>query len=215
IAYAQRSLAIRRALGDVWGQGQSLHFYGVVLYAASRFAESLEKCHEAVELLGRTGDRWELNTAGWHIAFSLYRLGYRADAAEAARRVHADGAAIGDAQAMGISLGVWAKTTAGKVPPELVRVALDRQSGDVHTAAEVMQAEALRLLAQGDAAGAAAVLTEADRRVQEKGLRQEYVAPVLSWLTTALRTQAEAVPVYHPERRRRLLRQAERTARRA
>src|SRR6185436_13237432 len=112
-------------------------------------------------------------------------------------------------------LGVWAKTTAGKVPPELVRVALDRQSGDVHTTAEVMQAEALRLLAQGDAAGAAAVLTEADRRVQEKGLRQEYVAPVLSWLTTALRTQAEAVPVYHPERRRRLLRQAERTARRA
>ena len=215
IGYAQRSLAIRRSLGDLWGQGQSLHFYGVVLYAASRFAESLEKCHEAVRLLERTGDRWELNTAGWHIAFSLYRLGYRGDAAEAARKVHADGAAIGDAQAMGISLGAWAKTTGGQVPRELVKAALARDSGDVHTAAEVMQAEALCLLAAGDAPGAAVVLTEADRRVREKGLRQEYVAPVLSWLTTALRTAAEAAPVYHPGRRKRLLRQASRTVRRA
>jgi signal transduction histidine kinase len=215
VRYAERSLAIRRSLGDVWGQGQSLHFYGVVLYAASRYAESLEKCHEAVKLLERTGDRWELNTAGWHIAFCLYRLGYWADAAEAARRVHADGAAIGDAQAMGISLGAWAKATAGQVPRELVKAALDRGSGDVHTTAEVMQAEALRLLHAGDPAGAAAMLGEADRRIQEKGLRQEYVAPVLPWLATALRTEAEAVPAYHPRRREQLLRRAQRAARRA
>jgi signal transduction histidine kinase len=215
IRYAERSLAIRRALGDVWGQGQSLHFYGIVLYSASRFAESLEKCHEAVRLLERTGDRWELNTAGWHIAFSLYRLGYRADAAEAARRVHADGVAIGDAQAMGISLGVWAKATSGQVPRELITAALERRSGDVHTAVEVLQAEALRLLHAGDPAGAAAILGEADRRIQAKGLRQEYVAPVLPWLATALRTEAEAVPVYDPRRRVRLHRQARRAARRA
>src|SRR5439155_3960829 len=130
----RRSLAIRRALGDVWGQGQSLHFYGVVLYAASRFAESLEKCQEAVKLLERTGDRWELNTAGWHIAFNLYRLGYLGGAVETARRVHDDGAAIGDAQAMGISVGAWAKASGGQVPRELVRAALDRRTGDVHTA---------------------------------------------------------------------------------
>src|SRR5207245_6233985 len=36
IAYAEKSLAIRKELGDVWGQGQSLHFYVVVVYAASR-----------------------------------------------------------------------------------------------------------------------------------------------------------------------------------
>jgi signal transduction histidine kinase len=215
ITYARRSLAIRHALGDVWGQGQSLHFYGVVLYAASRFAESLEKCHEAVKLLERTGDRWELNTAGWHIAFCLYRLGYRGDAAEAARGVHESGAAIGDAQAMGISLGAWAKATAGQVPRELVTAALERQSGDVHTTAEVMQAEALRLLYQGEAGAAAAILEQADRRVQAKGLRQEYVAPVLPWLATALRTEAEAVPAYHPDRRAQLVRRARRVVGRA
>ncbi|TMQ31201.1 MAG: hypothetical protein E6K70_23045, partial [Planctomycetota bacterium] len=43
IAYAQKSLAIRKELGDLWGQGQSLHFYGVVLYASSRFHECIEK----------------------------------------------------------------------------------------------------------------------------------------------------------------------------
>ncbi|MGH9011215.1 MAG: protein kinase domain-containing protein, partial [Acidimicrobiia bacterium] len=44
VAYAQRSLEIRRGLGDLWGEGQSLNFYGVVLYAASRYPECIERC---------------------------------------------------------------------------------------------------------------------------------------------------------------------------
>src|SRR5437764_11161992 len=75
IAYARKSLVIRTSLDNVWGQGQSLHFYGVVLYAASRYRESLDKLAEAVRLLERTGDRWEVNTARWHMAFARYRLG--------------------------------------------------------------------------------------------------------------------------------------------
>jgi len=90
IAYAQKSLAIRRDLGDIWGQGQSLHFYGVVLYGASQFEACIARCREAVRLLERTGDRWELNTAAWHIAFSQYRLGDLKAAQETARRVHRD-----------------------------------------------------------------------------------------------------------------------------
>ena len=35
VRYAQRSHAIRVQLGDRWGQGQSLHFWGAGLYAAS------------------------------------------------------------------------------------------------------------------------------------------------------------------------------------
>src|SRR5207253_950865 len=50
-AYALRSLAIRSDLGDVWGQGQSLHFLGVVLYGASRFQECIEHLREAARLL--------------------------------------------------------------------------------------------------------------------------------------------------------------------
>ena len=34
-AYARKSLAICQSFGDVWGQGQSLAYYGLVLYAAA------------------------------------------------------------------------------------------------------------------------------------------------------------------------------------
>ena len=73
------------SFGDLWGQGQSLSFYGIVLYAASRFAECIEKCREAVRLLERTGDYWEVHMARYQIAASLYRLGDLRGAVEEAR----------------------------------------------------------------------------------------------------------------------------------
>jgi signal transduction histidine kinase len=215
ITYAEKSLAIRRSLGDVWGQGQSLHFYGVVLYGASRFEACIEKCREAMRLLERTGDRWELNTAAWHVAFSLYRLGRLREAREVARKVHRDGVAIGDAQATGISLGAWSKASGGDVPEELLAAELERHGEDVHTTAEVLQGEALRLLREGRAADAVAALERADALVTARGFRQEYVSPVLPWLATAYRSEAEAVPPYAPGVRRGLLAKAARAARRA
>ena len=214
IRYAQRSLAIRRALGDPWGEGRSLHFYGIVLYSASQYEASIDRCQEAIRLLERTGDRWEINTARWHVAFCLYRLGRLEEAIDTARRVHRDGIEIGDAQAAGISLGAWSKASGGRVPGEATARALARPSGDVHTAAEVLQAEAVRLLAAGRPQGAVERLEEAHRIVREKGLNQEYVAPILPWLATAFREQAEGLPTTAEWRRDRLLRQARRAARR-
>ncbi|MBV9124577.1 MAG: AAA family ATPase, partial [Planctomycetes bacterium] len=43
IAYVEKSLAIRQAKRDLWGQGQSLHYYGVLLLTASRFSECIDK----------------------------------------------------------------------------------------------------------------------------------------------------------------------------
>jgi len=214
IAYAQRSLAIRRDLGDLWGQGQSLNFYGVALYAASRYRESIEKCEEAVGLLDATGDRWEANTASWHIAFAHYRLGELSEAVELSRSLHAAALGIGDDTAAGISLSGWSRASGGHLPAELVRAHLDQRNDDAHTAAEVHVAEGVRLLAEGSYADAVTVLEEAAKIVRRAGLRQEYVAPVLPWLATALRSQAEAVGPYQRSRRRRLLRRARRAARR-
>ena len=149
IAYAQRSLAIRRDLGDLWGQGQSLNFYGVVLYAASRYRESIVQCREAIRLLDQTGDRWEANTAAWHVAFALYRLGELPQAVSVAEDLHAAASAIGDDTAAGISLSVWSRASAGQVPAELVRARLEQRNDDAHTAAEVHVAEGVRLLAEG------------------------------------------------------------------
>ncbi|MEA2827503.1 MAG: hypothetical protein QOG43_1942 [Actinomycetota bacterium] len=214
IAYARRSLAIRRDLGDLWGQGQSLNFYGVVLYAASRYRESIEQCREAIRLLDQTGDRWEANTAGWHVAFALYRLGELSEARAVAEDVYTAASAIGDDTAAGVSLSAWSRATDGQVPAALVRARLEERNDDAHTAAEVHVAEGVRLLGHGHCERAVAVLEEAAAIVRRAGLRQEYVAPVLPWLATAQRSQAEAMSPYRANRRRALLRQAARTARR-
>ena len=214
IEYARRSHAIRTELGDVWGQGQSLGFHSAVLYSASRYRESVDRSREAMRLLERTGDRWEANTAGWHLALALYRLGDLGEAVAVARRVHDEAVEIGDQAAAGISLSAWARAAEGDIPAAVVHAELDRQDDDAHTGAEVRLAEAVRLMAAGKPAAAVDILRVASRVVREAGLRQEYVAPILPWLATALRVQAEELPTY-ARNRRRLLREARRTARRA
>ena len=213
-AYGEKSLQIRTDLGDLWGQGQSLHFIGVVDYAASRYQECIEHCRRAADLLDRTGDCWEANTAKWHIAFSLYRLGDLAGAVEASRLVRRAAIEIGDHQAAGIALSAWSKASSGEVGADIIHGDLERLGEDVHTAAEVLQAEAVRLIGAGRPDEAASTLGRAARMVKSKGLKQEYVAPIQPWLATALRLQAEASPAWSPQHRH-ALRQAVRAARRA
>ncbi|MFP5321174.1 MAG: protein kinase domain-containing protein [Acidimicrobiia bacterium] len=216
VDYATRSLAIRRDLGDLYGQGQSQHFLGVVLYAASRWQESAERCRKAVRLLDRTGDRWEANTARWHIGYCAYRQGDLATAAELGELVWRAGGELGDPQARGIGLAVWAKATDGRVPDEAVEAEVAELPDDVHTAAEVLTADAIRHLHHGDPQVAVERLEQADAAVRAAGLRQEYVAPVPAWLLTALRARrtSETGPL-DLRHRRRELRRARRIGRRA
>ena len=114
--YAEKALSIRRALGDLWGEGQSLHFYGALLYTASRYEECMDKCRQAVRILERTGDRWEGNAANWHIGMCLYRLGDLQSAVDIFRRVYQAGIEIKDHQASTICLAGWSRATGGKFP---------------------------------------------------------------------------------------------------
>lgn len=216
IEYAERSHAIRVELGDLYGQGQSRHFHGLLLYAATRWQESGERCREAVRLLDRTGDRWEANTARWHIGYAAYRQGDLATAAEVGEAVWRSGLELGDPQARGIGLAVWAKATDGLVPADAVAAEVAELADDVHTAAEVLTAEALLALRAGDPARAVQALEQADDLVRAAGLRQEYVAPVPAWLLTARRALRASEPG-PPDlrRRRRELHQARRQARRS
>ncbi|HJV09722.1 MAG TPA: hypothetical protein VJ653_08570, partial [Acidimicrobiales bacterium] len=214
LAYGRKSLQIRTDLGDLWGQGQSLNFIGTVLYSGSDYLECIDHCRRATALLDRTGDCWESNTAKWHIALSLYRLGDLEAAVEASRVVREAATEIGDHQAAGIALGAWAKASAGDVPAELIHGDLQRLGADVHTAAEVLQAEAIRLIRLGRPADGAAVLERAAGMVAAKGLKQEYVAPVQPWLATALRTELADCPPWSP-RHRQLRHRARRATARA
>jgi diguanylate cyclase (GGDEF)-like protein/PAS domain S-box-containing protein len=215
LTYARRSLEIRQESGDVWGQGQSFNFLGVVLYASTRYRECIEACRESVRLLTRTGDRWEQNTATWHQIFSHYRLGELDTAFEMARELYYTATAIGDVTAAGIALSGWARAGVGRVPEAFVAIELGRDLGDAQTSTEVHLADGLRLLYAGELERAAARLEEAKAIVAAAGLRQEYVAPVLPWLATARRSQVEAADPHDPGTRRRLLRNAARAARRA
>jgi two-component system sensor kinase len=215
IRYVQRSLDIRTELGDLWGQGQSCNFYGVVLYAASRQREAIEKLDEAFRLLDQTGDRWEANVALWNKAYAHYRLGELNTAVQIGRRLHESATAMGDLTAAGGGISAWSRASAGQVPAALIRTQLNYGLADAQTDTEVNVAESLRLMSDGDFRAAVGVLSDAAKIVKAAGLRQEYIAPVQPWLATALRMQAEAEPSWDLVERHSALQRGRRAVRAA
>lgn len=215
LAYAWKSLDIRRSLGDLWGQGQSLSFYGCILYAASRFNECMDKCHEAMRLLERTGDYWEWHIAMYQVAASLYRLGDMQGAAKVAQRMHKSGLDLGDEQASSISLDIWALATRGMVPEDILAKEVNRKRLDGQTKAQVLLAQGVQLTESGLHEQAVAVFEQGLATGKPIMLISAYAAPNLAWLVTALRRQAESETRLTPVKRIMLLDRAERAARRA
>jgi two-component system sensor kinase len=214
-AYAEKSLAIRKSLGDLWGQGQSLAFHSVVLYAGSRYRECVEKGREAVRLLERTGDLWEEHIARYQVSAALYRLGELNEAVELARRNYESGIRVGDEQASGISLDVWSRAAPGKLPHEIISVELKRERADAQGTVQTMLAEAVRVLALGRVDEAVRQLEAAVVAADEAGVMNAYVTPAFSWLATARRLLAERSSAYLPQRRRERLLSAQSAAKQA
>ena len=212
--YAQKSLAIRRELSDWWGQGQSLHYWGVVLYAGSRYEECIEKCRDAIRLLERTGDFWQVHIAHYQIAASMYRLGNLAGALEEAQHNYQSGLDLGDEQASGINLDIWVRATEGQVPDTILQPELVHR-GVMPKAAQVGFAQALCLAGQSQWDQAVQVLKQAISIARRAGVRNAYTLPFLPWLATLLREQALQLKDQTPSRRTKLLRQAEQAARRS
>ncbi|QSQ13019.1 protein kinase domain-containing protein [Myxococcus landrumensis] len=214
--YAEKSLTLRQEQDDVWGQGQSLHFYGLACYGASRFHECIDKCTQAIQLLDRTGDPWEVNNAAFHIALSLYRLGRLRESLETSQRLHASAIARGDRYSLRLGLEAWAKASDGKIPDTLLADELSNPDpADPHSHSGVLQAEALVRMRRGDFAGAVELLERAARLVSRPHPRHDFLAPILPLLATARRKLAEATSPLAAARREALLKQAEDTARRA
>ena len=214
-AYAKKSLDIRRSLVDLWGQGQSLSFHGCALYAASRFEECIDKCRQAVRLLERTGDHWEENIARYQIAASLYRLGRLQEAVQEAQYTHQSGMALGEAQAAGISMDVWAVATGGHIPQNILEQEVKRQRPDAQGKTQVLTAKGVQHMGAGQYEQAVETFQQAVEVADQLGLANAYTAPCRPWLATALRRLAETDANAIPTRRNQLLKQAEKVARRA
>ena len=191
INYSQKSFAIYEALGDVWGQGQSLHFYGVVLFSSSQFEGCIEKCSDSIKRFQRAGDSWEANIARAQIANSLYRLGDLPTAVAEATRIHQAGLELGDTQASAISLDVWALASGGQVSTEALEIELQRSRADVQTRAQVLLAEGVRLFMLDDMDQAVCIFERGIQIAEKAGVKNAYVFPLRPWLASALRRQVE------------------------
>ncbi|HWC90105.1 MAG TPA: response regulator [Pirellulales bacterium] len=214
-AYAQKSFDIRKALGDVWGQGQSLAFASIVSYSGSRYRQCIEKGREAIKLLERTGDLWELHIARYQVSAAYYRLGEMSEALELARRNYESGIRVGDTQASGISLDVWSRAAPGKLPQEIIAPELARERPDAQGTVQTILSEAVRLLALGRIDEGMRQLESAIQAARDAGVMNAYIAPALSWMATARRLLAERSSGYLPERRRERLKSAKKAAKQA
>jgi two-component system sensor kinase len=215
IDYSERSLAMRKELGDVWGQGQTLVFYGITLYAASRFSECVEKCRAAVRILERLGDYWQVHMARYQIAAALYHLGDLRGAIEESQLNYRSGIEVGDTQASGIIFDVWARASHGVFPDELFDVELARERTDAQGTAEVLLADGLRQIAREEYAQAIDVLERGATIAAEAGVQNAYTIPALVWAATARRLEAEHTQEFTPARRQARIRDCRRAARRA
>ena len=213
--YAERSLAHRRQIGDLFGQGQSHLMYGIALYAASRYRESIAHCHEAVALLENAGDRWDVLSAKRHLALCHYRLGELRRSVDESQELYRAGQEIGGVQATSMGVSSWSQAVRGRIAKDLVHAELAKHTDDFHRLVQVFLAEGIRLVAENEVETARSWFERAEELSEEHGLRQDYVAAVKPWLATALRLELEATPATAAARRRELLRLSRRAVRRA
>lgn len=215
IKYAQRSLDLRRQFDDVWGQGKSLTFYAVVLYSASRFEECVEKGREAVRLLERTGDYWQVHIARYQVAAALYHLGRFADALQEAKLNHRSGIELGDEQASGLILDVWARIQRSEMPLDVIETELTRKRQDAQCKVQVLMAAGIRDIHVGKAASAISYLEQAVAAADQAGIYNCYTLPAMSWLATAYRHRATGASAYSSSLRRQMMLKAAKAAKRA
>ncbi|MBF6556345.1 MAG: protein kinase [Acidimicrobiales bacterium] len=213
MTYVEHALSIYRSNGNLRGEGHAASMRACVLHAAGRYEEAVQSAEHAIHALGQFGDRWELGFATRTRAACLYRLGRFYEAQEAARRLGRIGLEVGDANAEITALEILAKTADGRVPVVETRAALSLRGDDIEVTTAALQAEALRLRHAGQLAEAIERLQTAADLVSRAQPTSTHLVPVFAWLATCRRELAEQQLLPHD--RRRLLRAARRSARRA
>ncbi|MCA9192079.1 MAG: response regulator [Planctomycetales bacterium] len=201
IHYVEKSLAIRRELKDTWGEGQSLAYHSFSLFYASRYAQCIEKGTEAVKLFERTGDYWQMHIARYQVAASLYHLGRFEESIRECQINYNSGIEIGDEQASGIILDVWARATRGNLPPKILDLELQRRRQDPQGVAQVLLAKGICHLYKREFKEAVGALEKASQTFSKAGIINAYTMPVWAWLATAYRRYANTFSQFAIDRR--------------
>jgi len=205
-AFGKKSLEIRKTLGDLWGQGQSFHYLGVVFFTGAKYDECIRACQEAVKLLERTGDYWEMNMARWSGVNSDFRKGDLPQAVIEAKRLYDVCIEMSDDKVSAFSLDTWSRASGGRLPANIIHKAMQLKRNDVQATAQVLLAEGVRLAAQREYADAENTLLQALEVCRKVGMMNAWVSPVLPWLATVRRLQWEDLNDISPNRRREIFR---------
>lgn len=215
IKYANRSLEIRKSQDDVWGQGQSRNFLSILLYSFSRFEDCVSQSRQAVAILERTGDYWEVHIARYQLAAALYRLGELEESLQHARANYQSAVDRGDFQATGNILDVWARASLGEIPSEIVEAELERDVFDPQRTCQVLLAKGVKDFYQGRYAEATDAFQAAIDLTTNARVSNTYVSPCYAWLCSAMRRQLELAPIRTTGTRRQAERNLLRAAKRA
>ncbi|HSD89378.1 MAG TPA: BREX system ATP-binding domain-containing protein [Kofleriaceae bacterium] len=208
LRYSERALALRRQLGEVWGEGQALHFHARVQYAASQFEPAIASAREAMRLLKSAGDRWEYDDAAAVEGLAHYALGDLKTARNIAESLYAAADEIGDVHPRALALQLWAHASGGDVPLELLRDALDAPMFHSLASSSVLVAEGVRLRAAGDLVAATEILERAFSEVRRAKIRVSHVVQIPLLLASALRERAAMLMPWSTEERGALLARA-------
>jgi two-component system sensor kinase len=217
--YTRKGVALCGERGDVWGQARAMQFLSLSRCGLGHYREAIEAAEESARLFERAGDHWEATGPLCWGALARYHEGDLAGAVEAARQLFERARALDDAHGLAFAVDTWARATDGRVPADVLQTELDRRSEHVQTTCLVAQAEAIRLLAEGDASGALSLIETWLQRLRKEGaLLQEASVSLLVYRATAWRRLAEKLPPSGPHARmlaraRRALRPALRAGR--
>ncbi|MFN3192657.1 MAG: ATP-binding protein [Aureliella sp.] len=192
--YAKRSLRIRTEHQDLWGQGQSRNFLSIMFYSGAKFEECLNQAQQAVSVLERTGDFWEVHMAQYQAAASMYRLGELKEAAASAKALYESAVRRGDDQSSGNAIDLWARASMGRVPKHIVRTEILRDKQDHQGQCHLFLAEGVQHHEAGRYDEAIQCFRSAVKAVQRTGVLNAYITPNYPWLATSLRRQFESNP---------------------
>lgn len=213
--YASRSLAIREAACDSWGKGQSQNFLSIMLYAGSAYEECLDQAQRSISVLERTGDYWEIHMAKFQAAAASYRLGQLKEATNAARSLYESAVRLGDHQASGNAVDLWARASLGQVPKDVVRLESQRPRRDHQGNCQMWLAEGVQLHMAERYDEAITCFRKSVDAVSKTGVMNAYITPNYCWLATSLRCKLEKSPPKITQIRKAFIRELGRAARKA
>ncbi|MDA7980955.1 MAG: hypothetical protein MPJ50_19550 [Pirellulales bacterium] len=191
--YGQRAIELSKEMNDLWGQGHTYNFRGMGLVGGARYEQSLDDVERAINLLGQTGDAWELTVAEYHRALNHYRLGNVSNAIEAAIDSFQHCVLLGDDGMAQVAIDVWSKSTLGRLPFEELAMCFRSLPSNTMSANMKLQAEG-RWHLQHCRTGEAIECFDQARRMARDGLViNMYTVPSVVWLAAALREHADSV----------------------